>query len=342
MKREQSIDVLRGLTIALMIIVNNPGSWVATYPPLKHASWNGFTLCDCVFPFFLFVMGVSMYFSFSKGGFKLSWKTGRRFLLLLVIGLLLNYVSGIVWGGVWSLGELRLTGVLVRFALCFGISALLVCKVNHKWLGWISAVILVGYALLLWLGNGYEYGPSNILSKADRWLLGAHMYDDNGIDPEGILSTVPAVAHTLIGFLVGKTLAEGNLRKMDVIGAALLTGGFLLMWALPLNKKIWSPSFVLVTCGAATLLLSMLHYWIDEKNVWKHTGFFKVFGTNAIFCYILSHVIAWVLDGSGLHKAYRLAIGDSCLLSLAYALAVLAIVYLIALPLYKKRIFIKL
>ena len=342
-KREESLDVLRGLTMALMLVVDNPGG--AAFAPLNHADWNGFTPTDFVFPSFVFVMGVSMYLSLRKQAFKLSWKVLKRFVLLFGLGLLCNWIGKCVWnGGVVSVENLRILGVLQRLALCYGLSAVLVCLVNHKWLGWVAGGLLAAYSVLLLLGNGYVHGPENILARFDAAVLGPnHLYKaDNGVDPEGLLSTLPAVAHTLIGFLVGKLLVEKDFRKMDAVGTLLLAGGFLLSFGLPVNKKIWSPSFVLVCTGAATLLLSLFHWLIDEKGWWKRNSFWKVFGSNAILCFLLCDALVWVMHLTGGHRAIMQALGNNHWTSLLYALAGVLLIYLIVLPLYRKKIFVRL
>ena len=339
MKRVISLDVLRGLTIALMIVANLPGSWSAVLPMMRHAAWNGFTVADFIFPSFVFVMGVSMFFSLRKQEFKPNWKILRRFVLLLGVGLGVNAISMLLY----SRGSIRLTGVLVRLALCYGLSAAIICSVKQKALPWIAGGLLVLYGLVLLLFDGYVHGPENIVARIDRAILGqAHLYKDKGVDPEGLLSTIPAVAHTLIGFLMGKIFASKDFRKMDSWGTALLVAGFLLQWLLPINKKIWSPSFVLVVCGADTLILSLLHYLIDETGVWKHTGFFRSFGSNAIFCYLLSDVLAWTFSLTGFQGWVMRQVGVNQGTSLLFALFCLLLIYLTALPLYRKKIFIKL
>lgn len=337
-----SVDVLRGMTMALMLVVDNPGG--AMYAPFNHADWNGFTPTDFVFPAFVFVMGVSMYLSLRKSSFRLSWRVLRRFLLLFGVGLLLNWVGKGLFGRGWGLEGLRILGVLQRLALCYGVTALLVCLVDHKWLGWIAAGLLAAYGALLLAGHGYVQGPENILARVDAAVLGPdHIYRwGNGIDPEGMLSTVPAVAHTIIGFLMGKLLVSGELRKMTTSGTLLLTGGFLLLWVLPLNKKIWSPSFVLVACGMATLLLAAFHDLIDERKLWKHTGFWKVFGSNAILSFILCDILVWVMNLSGAHATIMKAVGNTPVTSLLYALAGLLLIWLLLLPLYRRKIYVRL
>lgn len=341
-KRIESVDVLRGLTMALMLIVDNPGG--VMWGPFNHAEWIGFTPTDLVFPTFIFVMGVSMFLSLSKQQFKLSWKILKRFLSLFFLGLAIAWFSKGLFRGNWGFEGLRILGVLQRIALCYGISALIVCTVNHKWLGWIAGGLLAAYSVVLLLGNGYVYGPENILAKVDNAVLGeGHVYRwCNGLDPEGVLSTIPAVAHTLIGFMMGKLLMDKDFRKMDMVATMMLLGGFALMWVLPLCKKNWSPSFVLVACGIATLLLSLLHWLIDEKKVWKHTGFWKVFGTNAILSYLLCDCLVWLMGKTGWHSAVMKAVGNNYFTSLLYAVAGMLIIYALVYPLYKKKIFIKL
>lgn len=344
MKRVASLDVLRGITVALMLLVNNPGTWAALYPPLQHAPWNGMTPTDFVFPSFLYVMGVSMYFSLRKTGFRLGWKVLRRCLLIIGIGILCNWISYWVYNHTLITDHLRWTGVLQRIGLSFGLTALLVCLVDHKWLGWIAALLLAAYTALLLLGNGYVDGPENILLRIDSAVLGPrHLYGRGEcVDPEGLASTLPCVAHALIGFMTGKLLAQKEFRRMDVWGVLLLVGGLLLQWWLPLNKKIWSPSFVLVSCGLGTLLLSVLHYLIDERSLWRHTGFFRAFGTNAIYCFLASDVLAWVCVFVPARNWFLGALGTTPFTSLLFALCCVLTVYLMVLPLYRRRIFLRL
>ena len=343
MARIQSVDILRGATIILMIVVNNPGSWVSRWAPLAHAQWNGLTLADLVFPLFLFVMGVSMYFSLSKGEFRLSWKMLRRTLLLILLGLILNWASAAVWAHAYSLDTLRFTGVLQRFGLCFALAALIVCLLPRKSVPIVALILLVGYSVALLLGDGYAYGPENIVARVDNALIPAkHLYNDHGIDPEGLLSTIPSLAHTLIGFMVGELIAERKNKELLIKGISLLAVGILIVTWLPLNKKIWSPSFVFVVCGIGTLLLCGLYYLTDEKKIWKNAGFFKSFGTNAIYCYVVSHIVGWgfILCGFQRWVAGGIASG-SALMSFVFSLIVVLVVWLLVLPLYKKGISIR-
>ena len=343
MARLQSVDTLRGATMALMVLVNNPGKWSHVYAPLEHSPWNGFTLADFVFPCFLFIMGVSIYLSLSKGGFRLTGKMLRRTLMLLGIGLLLGYVSGIVWGGHWGLDTLRIPGVLQRFALCYGIAVLLVCLLPRTLIPWIAGGLLLAYAVLLLLGNGYVYGPENILSRVDLAVFGrAHILDDNGIDPEGLLSTVPAVAHTLIGFCFGGLLARGEGRKMLLWAVVLLVAAVALHQGQPVNKKVWSPSFVGLTCGLSALLLAGLAEVMDRRKWLKPLVFFDAFGTNSIYCYIMADVAAWAYYLLHVQQWSMGALGYSPFHSLLWALWCVLTVWLCVLPLYHRKIFVKL
>ena len=288
-QRILAIDILRGITIAGMILVNNPGSWAHMFAPLEHAEWNGMTPTDLVFPFFMFVMGMCIFISMQKFDFACNrttvYKIIKRALLLYLIGIAIGWFSRFcyrwaypledatfgeqLWYSVWTFDKARLTGVLARLAVCYGITALLGVSVRHKYLPHIAVTILIGYTLLLFFGNGFAYNETNILAIVDKAVLSdAHMYHDNGIDPEGLLSTLPAIAHTLIGFLVGRMLFRKDQQPLSsnpqsqillskvvplfVTGAILTFSGLLLSYGCPLNKKIWSPTYVLASCGLAS------------------------------------------------------------------------------------------
>ena len=214
-KRLLALDVLRGMTIAGMVLVNNPGSWGHIYAPLRHAEWNGLTPTDLVFPFFLFMMGVSMYISLKKFEFRLNKdllvKVLRRTAVIFFIGIAIHTFSNILWGwNGWdsvmpSLLHVRILGVLQRLALAYCLGSLIVTTCRHRVLPYLIGGLLLGYAVLLQIGNGFVYGPENILSKVDCAIIGlSNMYNDNSIEPEGLLGTIPSVAHVLIGFCVGK------------------------------------------------------------------------------------------------------------------------------------------
>ena len=302
-KRILAIDILRGITIAGMTMVNNPGSWGHIYAPLRHAEWNGLTPTDLVFPFFMFIMGISTYISLKKYDFTFSraaaLKIVRRTAVIFLIGL------GLAWFGsfcyywasptqgigfwaqlgesVWTFDHIRILGVMQRLALCYCAAALVALIMKHSRIPWLIVILLVGYWVLLALGNGFVYGEENILSKVDRAILTpAHMYRDNGIEPEGILSTIPAIAHVLIGFCVARMMLGGKpqtagdvpaerrhdqkLIALFLVGVILTFAGLLLSYGCPINKKVWSPTFVLATCGFGSSLLALLIWIIDVKG----------------------------------------------------------------------------
>ena len=380
-QRLLALDVLRGITIAGMILVNDPGSWNSVYAPLEHAQWHGLTPTDLVFPFFMFIMGVSTYFSLKKYRFEYSrqaiWKIVKRTLIIFAIGL------GIAWfamfcrtwnnlsGGdvsfwshlgqsTWTFHRIRILGVLQRLALSYGFAAIIVLFVKHKYIPYLIGSLLVGYLLILIFGNGYEYNETSILSIVDRAVLGLqHMYKDNGIDPEGILSTIPSIAHVLIGFYCGKWLMEESdirekLLRLFLLGTVLTFSGFLLNYGIPINKKIWSPSFVLVTCGLASSFLALLIWIIDVKGYKRWSRFFEAFGVNPLFMYIMADVYI-ILLGS-IHFTYQGAttsvqgfiykrllqplLGDYPG-SLAFAILFVCLVWVTGYVLYKKKIYIK-
>lgn len=353
-QRLLSLDVLRGITVAGMILVNNAGGPLS-YGPLQHSVWNGLTPCDLVFPFFLFIMGVSTYIALRKFGFRPSgavWrKIVRRTVLICLIGVALHWLDDVCHGEWLALDTLRLTGVLQRIALCYFAVSVLALYVRPVGLGWIAAGLLAGYGVLLVVGNGYVNGVENVLVATDRALLGAgHLYTKMPVDPEGIVSTVPAIAHTLTGFLCGRLVMErqGLEQKMTglfVAGFVLLAAGWLLAQGMPLNKRIWSPSYALVTCGLAASLLGVLMYVIDARGRKRWCRFFEVFGVNPLFLYVLSEAAAVVLGATGLktvlYGGIHTLVPDPYLASAVYALLFVVVMGAAGYPLYKRRIYIK-
>ena len=371
-----ALDIMRGITVSGMILVNNPGSWSYIYAPLEHAEWNGLTPTDLVFPFFMFIMGISMYISLRKYGFEPNGTTFRKILRrtvgIYLVGLFIGWFARFCyyWNGdmdpqlsftsrlieaAWSFPHIRLTGVLARLAVCYGLGSLIAVTMKHRRIPYLIGAILVGYFILLATADGFNYGPDNIISIIDRAIIGSnHLYNDNGIDPEGLLSTLPSLAHVLLGFCVGrwilgcdsgKTL-ENRMQTLLLIGAVLTFSGFLLSYGCPLNKKVWSPTFVLVTCGLGSTLLGMLIYVVDLCGHRRWGQFFETFGVNPLFTFVMSDILA-ILAGS---TGFCGHICDKWLFplfgnyggSLAYALLFLLLCWLIALPLYKRRIYIKL
>lgn len=348
-----SLDVMRGITIVGMIVVNNAGQ---SYDSLRHSAWNGLTPCDLVFPFFLFIMGVTTYLSLSKTDFKASRAVVRKILwragMIILIGWAIHWVELACKGTPWDWGRLRLTGVLPRIGLCFGIVSLMALCMSRKAMAWSAVVLLAVYTALVCFFNGYEADESNFNSVIDRFLIGeAHLYHKSPVDPEGLAGTIAAVAHTIIGFCCGalvksrKPLAERTV-VVFATGFLLMAGGFLLVEWLPLNKRIWSPTFVLVTTGLAASLLATLIYIIDMRDCRSWSKFFESFGVNPLFLYVLSELMAIFMSSFGdkraVHEAILALCPDPRLASALYAIAFMLIVGAIAYPLYRRRIYIKL
>lgn len=278
MIRLKSLDIMRGLTVALMILVNNGGE--QNYHILTHSKWNGLTPCDLVFPFFLFMMGMSTYLSLRKTEFKPSLiiyrKIAKRTILLFLIGLSINWFDMICSGNGLDFAHLRIWAVLQRIALCYGIVSLLAIHINQRYFIHIIIGIIIGYMGILAFGNGYAYDASvNIIAQADLHIFGYdHLYHKSPVDPEGLLSTLPAIAHTMIGFLCCKYISiagqnvHSKIKFLKISGLVMLTLGFFLsLIGFGINKRIWSPSYVFVTCGFAAWILSLLIQWIDRGEI---------------------------------------------------------------------------
>lgn len=383
-QRLLALDILRGITIAGMILVNNPGSWGHIYAPLEHASWNGLTPTDLVFPFFMFIMGVSSYFSLRKYDFKPSrsaiLKILRRTAVIFLIGLAIAWFGRFLRGilsdktfaeAAFDLSHLRLLGVMPRLALCYGIASLAAIFLGRRRIPALVVTLLLAYTVILLAGNGYAFAETNLLYIVDHAVLGAdHLYTDtiDGIslafDPEGLLSTIAAIAHTLIGFLCGGMIVNTKdnthrINKLFVIGTILTFAGLLMSYGLPINKKIWSPTFVLTTCGLASLFLGLLIWIIDIKGYRRWSRFFESFGINPLFMYCLGAVFSIIIGAVKVPYAAAetgmisikgwlydavltpLAGGDLTLASLLFALAFVTFNWCIGYILYKKQIYIK-
>jgi predicted acyltransferase len=384
-----SLDVLRGITIAGMILVNNPGSWGSIYAPLRHAQWNGLTPTDLVFPFFMFIMGVSMFLSYKKFDFKFTAQTFskllRRSVLLFLIGVALNWF-GLFSGtlrGLWTedltffdkIGQaannfesLRILGVLQRLALVSFFGSLAVLIFKPKRVLWISAILLGFYWILIAASNSFEQNSSSLVAIIDRAVLGIrHMYTDHlpdgsavVFDPEGVLSTLPCIAHVLIGVWAGKLISEVKengvrIQKLFIFGTIILFLGFLLQYGFPINKKIWSSSFVLTTCGLASLLLALLIWLIDIKAKKNWSVFFESFGVNPMFIYVVAAVLSvmlgnigfavygeWVSIHAYVYTQWLSPVFGELMGSLMFALLFVILNWFIGNILYKKKIFIKL
>ena len=363
--RRVSLDIFRGLTIAFMIIVNTPGSWSYVYTPLRHAKWHGCTPTDLVFPFFLFIVGVSMWFSLKKYGHELNGssllRVLRRTASIFALGLFLNIFP--YFDRDYS--TLRIMGVLQRIALAYGVGALICMTVRRDYL-WIvaSALLLLYWGMMALFGGTEPFGLNgNFALKVDQLILGkSHLYTGFGIpfDPEGLFSTIPAICTVIIGYyageLVGKGRAAGKtVLKMLLIGAALIGLGLLWNEFFPINKPLWTSSYVLYTAGIAMAMLAVI-YWIADVNKLRKWGlFFTVFGTNALFSYFLAGIwtklILFITIPSGntkitlyswFYEKVCVPVAGNMNGSLMFAVIQLLLIWGVALILYRKKVMIRL
>jgi predicted acyltransferase len=367
-----SLDLFRGITIAAMILVNDPGDGPAAYWPLRHARWNGWTPTDLIFPFFVFIVGVAMAFSFrsrlNRGETRLEllkhvWLRG---LALFAMGMFLNGFPTH-----YQLEHWRIYGVLQRIALCYVVTAVL-----ELWTGWrtqlaVALGCLAGYWVLMRYVPVPGFGvpthqiplldpDRNLVAWLDRKLLAGHLYEGTR-DPEGLLSTIPALASCLAGLLTGKWLRTTKSPERKALGMAVAgviaagLGRTLDLW-LPINKKLWTSSYVLFTAGLALVILAVCYWLVDVKG---HRGRWTepilVLGKNAIAAYFLSELLASVLyaisvpRASGAKMSLQEYIYSRCFLhlsspanaSLAYALVYVALCWAAMAVLYRKRIFLK-
>jgi predicted acyltransferase len=312
--RYLSLDVFRGFTVALMILVNNPGSFSHIFWPLDHASWNGCTLADLVFPFFLFAVGNSAAFvlptlkeASSNAYFK---KIIKRSIYIFLIGLFLNWFPFFKWDGDhlifkdWH--DVRILGVLQRIAICYLLAAALIFIFDVKKLIFIAAFLLLAYWFFCFkLGGIHPYNLDGFFgTKIDSIILGEnHMYKGEGIafEPEGLISSIAAIVQILIGYLIGLLIIQKGksfemLSDIFVIGVFLVIIGLFWNITFPINKKIWTSSYTVITSGMAILLLGCLIYAIELKQR-KHylSNFFEIFGKNPLFIFVLSGLIPRLL-----------------------------------------------
>lgn len=359
--RVESVDLLRGLTIVAMILVNNPGTWSHVYAPLLHAKWHGLTPTDLIFPFFLFIVGISIHLAYrnkpkSKSTYK---KIIIRSLKLFGLGFFLAWFLPYV-PFFRDLEVVRIPGVLQRIGVVFFFSAILYLNCNWKTLLATGVTILVGYWVFLGfvpLPDGtlptFDRAPNNWAMYIDLNILGEHMWKDD-YDPEGLMSSLPAIVTCISGILIGKILMSSKNSKvmnLIVISAASLIVGYVWSIWFPLNKAIWSSSFVLVTIGWATLILVIIYYIQDVKQI-RFGAIFKQVGMNAITIFFLSGFIAktFYLTEFGESKRIHSWLYDTFfsydflsdkLSSLLYALVVIVFYLWLANLLYRKKIFIK-
>ena len=390
-QRYYSLDVFRGATVCLMILVNNPGSWGHIYPPLKHAPWHGLTPTDLVFPFFLFAVGNAMAFVMPRleaAGDAIFWKKVlKRTAIIFLIGLFLNW-----WPFVkWQDGELvfrhwvdpknpengvRILGVLQRIALCYFFASVIIYYLRLRKAFYLGFILLLIYWLLCYVTNPSDpYSLEGWFGTAiDKAILGIpHLYKGEGIpfDPEGLVSTIPAIVQVIFGYVIGDYIQKkgkatetqpGSINNngpyqmvtgLFVAGVAMTITGVCRDMIFPINKKIWTSSFTIYTSGLATITIATMIYMIEIRNIkGRLSRFFDVFGKNALFVFALSAFLPKGLslirlsDGANpwnflYTKGFAFIPADPRLGSLLYALCVIIFMWAICNWMDKKKIYIK-
>ena len=338
--RLKSLDVFRGIAIASMILVNNPGSWKQVYPALEHAEWHGCTPTDLVFPFFLFIVGCAMSFSLSKytqtttkteteaskitdvqeqtktektplTSSNIYWRIARRAAILFILGLLLN-TSSIALdvllnsAPIENFGKIRIMGVLQRIGLAYLISAVAILNLSPRNQKLLAIALLFGYWSLLTLVPVGGYSASELTPEGnlggyiDRLILGSqHLYKGGPFDPEGLFSTLPAVVTVLTGYFTGEWLRVQPIKtrtsvNLAICGLCCVVIGHLWGFLFPINKQLWTSSYVVFTAGWALLLLAVCYETIEVRD-WKWGRPFEIMGLNAIFLFVASGIVARIL-----------------------------------------------
>jgi predicted acyltransferase len=369
--RYLALDVLRGLTLTFMIIVNTPGSWRDLYAPLAHASWHGFTPTDLVFPTFLFVVGNAMSFAMKKlnempaGQFYR--KIIKRTLLIFLVGWLLNafpfYSLNAAGEVVWTnLTHVRLLGVLQRIALCYFFGAIILYWGGER-MGWIfsGVALLIYWPILYFFGDaGDPYSlTTNTATKLDLFIIGVdRLYTGEGIpfDPEGLLSTLPSIVNVLAGYLVGKMIQrKGNtvnsVKTLLIAGVVLIAASYAWDVLFPINKKLWTSPYVLLTVGWDLLILSLLIFVIEVRNSKGWTYFFEVFGRNPLMLYVFAWIVMDIFSmipvGDGTLRSFIYANVYTSWLSpknasFLFAISYMLLIWLIGWWMDRKKIYIKL
>ncbi len=380
--RMVSLDVFRGITIAAMILVNDPGSWSHIYAPLEHAEWNGWTPTDLIFPFFLFIAGVSMTLSFASRVARgvtrgaMAIHVLRRSALIFAIGLFLNGFP------FFDLHTIRIMGVLQRIAVCYLAAGLLYLatmrrkmtadkqarvRANLGVIAGVALILLVGYWALMTFVPVPGYGAGNLGKEEnlgayiDRALMGGHLWSESKTwDPEGFLSTFPAIATALIGILAGEWMRSerSGTRRVSgllIAGVVLMVAGQLLDPYFPINKNLWTSTYVFFTGGFAMLLLALCYWIVDLRGSKKWAAPFLVFGMNAILAYALAAIVSetsidFEFAGAGgraetlhgwLYNNFFVPYLNPKNASLAFAVFFVALILALLWPLYHKRIFVR-
>ncbi len=373
--RLTSLDVFRGATIAGMILVNNPGSWSDPYAQLRHAAWNGWTFTDMIFPFFLFIVGVAMTFSFARrveqGADKrtLVGHAARRAAIIFALGLIINGFPFGLFGSIWSVDTWRIPGVLQRIAVCYFIVSLIFLYSGLRARILWTVGFLAAYWLAIFLipvpgfGAGVLEPRGNLLWFVDSHLLAGHTWvwaPTPGFDPEGIISTIPAISTTLFGVLAGHWLRSGRpgTRKagmMILAGVVLLAAAWILSIWLPFNKNMWTSSYAVLMAGWASAFLGILFWIIDVRGLKRWATPFVIFGMNAITVYVASELLAVLLGvfqttgptGARIsiqeyvYRSLFAPLADPANASLLFSLVFDGLMFLLAWVLWKKHWFLR-
>jgi len=352
MQRLLSLDVFRGVTIASMILVNNPGSWSYVFAPLRHAEWHGWTFTDLVFPFFLWMVGVAMTLSFARrveqgdDRGKLLLHALRRGATIVALGLLLNLVPK------FDFANVRIPGVLPRIGVCYMIGSAIYLYTSRRGQR-VAVALLLGIYAALMLPGGFAK-EDNFARTVDSLLLSGHMWSATKVwDPEGVVSTIPAVATCLLGCLAGAIVrsqrpVQEKATWLYLRGALLLAAGLALDPLMPINKNLWTATFTLFMAGMACVCFASFLWVCDGLGLgerWLHP--FRVYGSNAIVMFVASGLLARVLALSGAQawiwqNVYSGLFPDPRLGSLAFALTEVFLLYWVAWALYRKGIFVRL
>jgi len=376
-KRLVSLDVFRGATIAAMILVNNPGTWGAIYPPLRHAEWHGWTVTDLIFPFFLFIVGVSVVLAFTKALEKgsetgdLVRKTVTRSAIIFGLGLLMMGFLYLTFDPSFglhpNLSGIRIMGVLQRIAICYLVVSLLFLYLKPRTIAFVTAGLLLAYWAMMMLipvpgfGAGLIDQPdSNLSAWVDQLLIPEpHIYREGPYDPEGILSTIPAIATTLLGVFAGMILMSDRstiekTARLMLWGFMLAIIGYIWDWFFPINKSIWSSSYAIFTGGLAMQCFGACYWLIDVKEKDRFTRPFVVYGVNALIVFFVSGLLGRTLgmikintvEGSIslqrlIFNNVFMPLGSELNASLLYAITWIVLWYFVLSYMYKRKIIIK-
>ena len=397
-ERLLSLDVFRGITVAGMLLVNDPGTWSAIYPPLEHAAWNGWTPTDLVFPFFLFIVGITTHLSLSARRARGADESDvrhqilRRGALIFLLGFLLNGFPFFTWGDVSGVADpsflqrvvdrlyhWRIMGVLQRIGLAYMCAALLTQRASIKRIVTMAGVLLLGYWIAMTAlpvpGSGGTLGgmvldvPSGTMAAYwdrffldwSRFGLGNHIWSGSvTFDPEGLFSTIPAICTVMLGVLAGRWIGttrriEERLNGLFAAGCLAMMFGMIWNWGFPINKSIWTSSYVVFTAGLAAVSIATIMWLVDVHGVRRWTNFFVIYGTNPLIAFMGSGLVARLIysvifvhyndQRVPLESAIYQSLFASWLTpvnaSLAFALCFVGVWFCILLELHRRKIFLK-